>query len=122
MFKRPHDAVVVSPAATLEHILWFSALRALVGMVAVLWIVGIGAIPVVLPGLAATITCARAGWSLDPKLARLGLCLSGSMWVGAAVAVLTQGPSGHEAFLAAGIAAFAVTDVMLSTMRMERLS
>jgi hypothetical protein len=121
MNKPPHDAVIVSPAATLGHILIVSACRALLGMGVVLWIVGKGALPIVVPGVAAFVTCVRGGWDMDARMARLGLCLSSSMWVGAAAAVVAQYPSKEAIFLAAAITSFALTDVMLATMRMERV-
>lgn len=121
MLTPPHNAVVVSPATTIAHVLMVSAFRALAGMFGVLWIAGMGASPILIPGILACLACMKAGWSLDPRMARIGLCLSSAMWVGAAAAVLNTHPTHDAVFLAAAIASFAVTDMMMATMRIEQV-
>ena len=122
MQETTKDAIVVSPASTLRHMLLVSAFRSLIGMCAVIWIVGVGALPIVVPGVAAFIVCARASHGLRTRLFRLGLCLSSSMWIGASAAIVVHSPTAHAIFLAISLSAFAVTDVMLATMRMEHMS
>lgn len=122
MRKHANDAVVVSPLSTLRHILMVSVFRALIGMIITIWLIGLEATPILIPGLTAVAAHIKASQTLDTRLYRLGLCLSSSMWIGSASAFVYQYSSGPFIFLAAVITSFAVADIMLSTMRMEKLS
>lgn len=116
-----HDSVIVSPASTLRHILLLASIRAAVGMVCVIAIAGVGALPVVLPGIPAAVACFMGWRTLSMKMVRLGLCLSSAMWIGTAAAVVAHNHTVHSTFLAGSIALFAVADAMFSTMRVERV-
>lgn len=121
--REHHDkAVIVSPVSTLRHILMVSVFRALIGMIVTVWLIGPEAAPILIPGVTAAIAHLRAGRTLSTQLYRLGLCLSSSMWIGAAAAFVYHDTTGASIFLAAVITTFAVTDIMLSTMRMERIA
>lgn len=115
------DAVAVSPAGILGFLLIVAGFRCLLGLVGVLYLIGASGFPLIIPGLLAFVVCIRAGWTLKSVLMRRGLCLSASMWIGSAAAVVAHDTFAHSVFLALTICSFAATDIMLSSMRMEKL-
>jgi hypothetical protein len=102
--------------------LWISALRSAIGMTATILLVGNGALPLLLPGVAAIVYFIKGSFEPKSRDSRVGLCLSSSMWVGSAAALVCHETTQHSIFFAAVITSFAVTDIMLASMRLESVS
>lgn len=111
----------MSPASTLRRILLLASFRAVFGMVAVVALVGPGALPILIPGIPAVFCCYKAWRHLEIKATRFGLCLSSAMWLGTAAAVVAHDRTPESIVLSGAIAFFAFADTMFSTMRVERV-